>query len=121
MLRTQRIIDLAEKTWPVVQNDKMSSEVKFDKIAELVQNARGFGDTWVKMLMVCIDIAMPKLKLLESRCEVGIGALGGLRQILEDEGLIAPKPPPRPRDDPRRPRDGLVVSVSMGQGIVPLH
>jgi len=120
LLRTQRIINLAENIWPVVQNDEMSSEVKFNKIAECIQNAWGFGDTWVKMLMVCIDIAMPKLKLLESRCEVGIGALGGLRQILEDEGLIAPKPLPRPRDEPRQPRDELVVGVSLGYGVVPL-
>jgi len=121
VLRTQRIIGLAEQIWPVVQNDKISAADKFDKIAELIQNARGFGDTWVKMLMVCIDIAMPKLKLLESRCEVGIGALGGLRQILEDEGLIAPKPPPRPKEEAKQARDGTVVGIHIAQGIVPLH
>ena len=49
------------------------------------------GDTWVKMLMVVVDIACPHLKLLQHRCEVGTGAMGGLRQILEDEGLIAPR------------------------------
>jgi len=69
VLRPQCIINFAKMIWPV-------------------------GDTWVRMLMVCIDFAIPKPKLLASRCEVGIGALGGLREIIEDERFIASKPPP---------------------------
>merc|ERR1712048_1092639 len=67
-----------------------NSETLFNKISTMISETRGMGETWVKMLEVCIDIACPHLKLLQKRCEVGTGAMGGMRQILEDEGLVAP-------------------------------
>mmetsp|Transcript_83895 Transcript_83895/g.234166 ORF Transcript_83895/g.234166 Transcript_83895/m.234166 type:complete len:517 (-) Transcript_83895:125-1675(-) len=91
LLRTQRLITLADELWPIVQDAKISSEQKFMRISEKISGVYGLGETWVKMLMVVIDIAIPKLKLLQDRCEVGTGAMGGLRQLLEDEGLIEPQ------------------------------
>merc|ERR1711920_545999 len=49
------------------------------------------GDTWVKMLMVCIDICRPELKLMQTRCEVGIGAADPMRKLLENEGILRPQ------------------------------
>jgi len=92
MVRTQRLIELAGRLWPLVSDRKApsDSEALFHRISAMISETRGMGETWVKMLMVVIDIAFPDLCLLQKRCEVGTGAMGGMRQILEDEGLIEP-------------------------------
>mmetsp|Transcript_21050 Transcript_21050/g.66527 ORF Transcript_21050/g.66527 Transcript_21050/m.66527 type:complete len:502 (-) Transcript_21050:131-1636(-) len=91
MLRTQRLIRLADELWPVVNDKGMSSADMFDDIKARILAVKGLGDTWVKMLMVVIDIACPSLRLLQDRCEVGVGASDPMRKILEDEGLLTPK------------------------------
>jgi len=90
-LRSQRLVGLANELWPVVNNKKMSSTAKYDKIKESILNVRQLGDTWVKMLMVCIDICRPELKLMQTRCEVGIGAADPMRKLLENEGILEPQ------------------------------
>lgn len=91
LLRTQRLIELADKLWPVVNNRSLSTSAKFDKIKSDIAATHGLGETWVKMLSVVIDIARPELNLLHDRCEVGSGAADPLKKILEDEGLLKPK------------------------------
>lgn len=99
VLRTRKLWDLGSPLWEVISKKKMTPEAKYDKICNLVSEVPGFGDTWVKMLMVCMDIAYPEAHLLQDRCEVGIGALPGLEQILVGEGLLPPRPPKRARED----------------------
>lgn len=104
--RSKKIIDLSKDLWPIVNSSKsLSSDERFDKISSLVSAVPGFGETWVKMLMVCVDLGYPKLKLLQDRCEVGVGAVGGLEQILIGEGLLEPRPEKQPMG-PRREKDG---------------
>eukprot|EP00747_Dinoflagellata_sp_TGD_P095191 gnl/TRDRNA2_/TRDRNA2_166387_c3_seq3.p2 gnl/TRDRNA2_/TRDRNA2_166387_c3~~gnl/TRDRNA2_/TRDRNA2_166387_c3_seq3.p2 ORF type:complete len:217 (+),score=57.93 gnl/TRDRNA2_/TRDRNA2_166387_c3_seq3:68-652(+) len=57
-------------------------------ISEAIEKVDGLGETWVKMLMIVIDIAFPQLKLLRDRCVVGIGAKDPLQSLLHDEGLV---------------------------------
>jgi hypothetical protein len=92
LLRTQRLIDLADDLWNVVHDDSMTPNARYDVIAKKILAVRCLGETWVKMLMVVIDIAMPHLNLLRDRCEVGNGAADPLRKMLEEEGLLPPKP-----------------------------
>ena len=91
LLRTQRLINLAEKLWPVVHDKNTSTSQKYATIQEKIEACRGLGETWVKMLMVVIDIAMPDLGLLHDCCPVGNGASDPLRKILEGEGILQPK------------------------------
>jgi len=98
LARTQRLIQLAEDLWPMVNDTKTSTAEKFETIRSKIRSVRSLGDTWVKMLTVVIDIALPNLQLLQDRCEVGIGASDPLRKILEGEGLLIPKEPRPPRD-----------------------
>eukprot|EP00747_Dinoflagellata_sp_TGD_P063786 gnl/TRDRNA2_/TRDRNA2_153607_c0_seq1.p1 gnl/TRDRNA2_/TRDRNA2_153607_c0~~gnl/TRDRNA2_/TRDRNA2_153607_c0_seq1.p1 ORF type:complete len:603 (-),score=141.02 gnl/TRDRNA2_/TRDRNA2_153607_c0_seq1:79-1887(-) len=91
VLRTQRLIGLAREVYPIVKDKKTSADQKFDMIAEKIQGVKLLGDTWVKMLMVVIDIGFPEIGLLRDRCTVGIGAADPLRTLLEDEGLLTPK------------------------------
>lgn len=93
MLRTQRLIKLAEDLWIMLGDKTLSVGEKYRQTVAQVSSVRMLGETWVKMLMVVIDIALPDLGLLRTRCEVGTGALEGLRQILEDEGVIAADAP----------------------------
>jgi hypothetical protein len=51
----------------------------------MVQNGKGLGETWAKMLTVCIDLAYPGEKLLESECDVGTGAAAPLKALLPKE------------------------------------
>lgn len=89
--RTQRLINLANTLWPIVHDKTTSPNAKFDLISRRISEVKSLGDTWVKMLMVCIDICKPDLRLLHNRCEVGVGAADPLRKLLEDEGLLTRK------------------------------
>jgi len=91
LLRTQRLLDLAEELWPILNDKKVSAEAKFEDMRERILKVRNAGETWVKMLTVVMDIAKPEFGLLQDRCEVGSGAADPLRKILEDEGILKPK------------------------------
>jgi len=121
LLRTQRLIQLADDLWPVVNDSKTSTAEKFETVRSMIRSVRCLGDTWVKMLTVVIDIAIPNIQLLQDRCEVGIGASDPLRQILEGEGLLAPKErrilgPRDPNDE--KPKDIFAVYPSIKAGIM---
>eukprot|EP00929_Paragymnodinium_shiwhaense_P111280 TRINITY_DN7905_c0_g2_i1.p1 TRINITY_DN7905_c0_g2~~TRINITY_DN7905_c0_g2_i1.p1 ORF type:complete len:645 (-),score=189.17 TRINITY_DN7905_c0_g2_i1:74-2008(-) len=83
--RTLELIDVAEFAYPVIQDSKKSARQKFDAISARVQTGQGLGETWAKMLMVCIDLAYPKERLLTSVCDVGTGALPPLKVLLPKE------------------------------------
>jgi len=120
LIRTQKLIMLAGALWPVVNDKATSPSQKYRTIIEKVQGVSGFGDTWAKMLMVCIDIAFPHLGLLKDRCEVGIGAMGPLRQILEGEGLLAPKV--KREVGPRREQtDHAVLQTNLKGGLIAIR
>ncbi|CAK0882050.1 unnamed protein product, partial [Prorocentrum cordatum] len=87
VLRSQRLIGLANHLWPLVNDVKTSVNEKYDAIKEAIRGVRNLGDTWVKMLMVCMDICLPRLGLLSTRCEVGVGAADPLRKLLVGTGL----------------------------------
>eukprot|EP00401_Gymnodinium_catenatum_P024236 CAMPEP_0117528482 /NCGR_PEP_ID=MMETSP0784-20121206/37337_1 /TAXON_ID=39447 /ORGANISM="" /LENGTH=829 /DNA_ID=CAMNT_0005324769 /DNA_START=18 /DNA_END=2507 /DNA_ORIENTATION=- len=102
MRRSERLVDLASTLWPIVTDEALDREAKFSNICSEIAKVNKFGDTWVKMLTVCIDIAYPHLQLLADRCEVGVGAAGPLRELLEAEdgssfsnvvNIVAPKKP----------------------------
>jgi len=123
VLRSQRLIDLANDLWPLVNDAKTSVDEKYDAIKQAILGVRNLGDTWVKMLMVCMDICLPGLGLLTSRCEVGVGAADPLRKLLVEEGLLAPPPPPRPKVDAglesrKLAGEAVKVEVSLRSGIV---
>eukprot|EP00928_Gymnodinium_smaydae_P070803 TRINITY_DN54570_c0_g1_i1.p1 TRINITY_DN54570_c0_g1~~TRINITY_DN54570_c0_g1_i1.p1 ORF type:complete len:690 (-),score=167.55 TRINITY_DN54570_c0_g1_i1:57-2048(-) len=84
--RSMKLIEVAEHAFSVVKDSKRSAGEKLHAISERVQHADGLGETWAKMLTVCIDLAYPKLKLLESQCEVGTGAATPLRCLLPKGG-----------------------------------
>jgi len=86
--RTQQLLVVAEKLWPVVKDQESNSSQKFTRMSAIVQSADGLGETWAKMLMVCIDLAYPDLQLLETQCEVGIGALGPLFQLVPNDARL---------------------------------
>ena len=93
--RTQTLLEVAAKVWPMIQDRSTSSVDKFINISAVVRQGKGMGDTWIKMLMVSIDIAFPDLRLLADRCEVGSGAIDGLKRLLPDargEELVTQKP-----------------------------
>jgi len=73
-----------------VNDKKTSVNEKYGAIKEAILGVRNLGDTWVKMLMVCVDICLPKLGLLRSRCEVGVGAADPMSKLLVEEGLLQP-------------------------------
>lgn len=118
MLRSQRLIALANHLWSVVNDVKTSTNAKYDEIKKSILGVNMLGDTWVKMLMVCIDICFPELKLLQERCEVGVGASDPMRTMLEDEGLLEPRSAPRGPGSSIDLGDGYSVTLSMSQGIV---
>lgn len=94
VVRTRRLLEVAEKIWPIVQDDthsSTSSGEKFTRISQLLRDVKGIGDTWAKMLMVCVDLAYPHLGLLRSQCEIGNGALVPLRCLLGSSGPTDPK------------------------------
>mmetsp|Transcript_93565 Transcript_93565/g.165530 ORF Transcript_93565/g.165530 Transcript_93565/m.165530 type:complete len:355 (-) Transcript_93565:75-1139(-) len=89
--RTQRLIRLAKKLWPIMICKTSSTTEKYESIKQAMEDVHGCGPTWVKMLMVEVDIAMPKIGLLHDRCEVGSGALDPLKNILKEEGVPMPQ------------------------------
>ena len=118
MIRTQRLIQLADKLWPLVSDKKapQNSEALFQTISSMISEVCNLGETWVKMLMVCIHLAYPNLSLLQNRCEVGTGAKGGMLQMLEDEGMIEPK------GEKEKTGDELIrLVVNLKGGIVELR
>merc|ERR1712113_755786 len=64
-----------------------TTSFKYDRIKKAMLAVTGFGPTWVKMLMVEVDIARPSIGLLQDRCEIGSGAREPLRAILAKEGI----------------------------------
>lgn len=82
-LRTQRLLEIGELAWEVLHDKKKSNTEKFNELSRVIQEKRGLGETWAKMMMVVIDLAMPKLGLLASQCEVGTGARMPLVRLLE--------------------------------------
>jgi len=79
--RTMRLLRISEECWPVLKSNLPSTE-KLAKLSNLILQAEGCGETWAKMLTVCIDLAYPKERLLESQCDVGIGAAKPLQCLL---------------------------------------
>ncbi|CAE8680821.1 unnamed protein product [Polarella glacialis] len=88
-LRTRTLLEVAGQVWPIVCDSAKSPEAKFDQISREIQRGHGLGDTWAKMLMASIDIAYPDLGLLSKNCDVGVGAVGGLRRLMPNSGLDA--------------------------------
>ena len=82
--RTQTLLDVATKVWPMLQDHTLSSSEKFRQISGTIQSAHGLGETWTKTLMVTIDIAYPELKILSETCNVGLGALKALKRLAPD-------------------------------------
>lgn len=95
-VRTCALISLASNIYPLIFNarqtmihegteseraEKISVRL-YDKLTKRMRKTTGIGETWVKMLMVCIDLRYPELHLLQAKCKVGIGAIGGLCRLL---------------------------------------
>lgn len=80
--RTINLLEVAEKAFPVMKDRKKTPVQKVDEISAMVQGATGLGETWAKMLTVCIDLAYPKENMLETQCDVGTGAAPTLRCLL---------------------------------------
>jgi len=91
VLRTQRLLEVAEQIWPVIQDANTPAGKRFAEISQLVQKANGLGETWAKMLCVCLDLAYPNLGLLASQCDVGIGAQAPLRCLLPEGRAEEPR------------------------------
>jgi len=118
MLRSQRLISLANDLWPLLNNPKISIGEKYTTIKNGILGTKQLGDTWVKMLMVVIDIALPRLRLLQDQCEVGNGAADPMRQLLEDEGILEPKEDRIPVNLSTDSGNGVSVVTALSQGIV---
>lgn len=84
--RTQNLLQVAEAAFPVVKDKSLMPYAKMAKISKMVTEGDGCGDTWAKMLTVCIDLAYPSLRLLESQCDVGTGAAAPLKCLLPKGG-----------------------------------
>jgi len=80
--RTLGLIEVAEKAYPMMKDKSKTADEKLACISTMVQEAEGCGETWAKMLTVCIDLAYPKEMLLETQCDVGTGASPALRCLL---------------------------------------
>lgn len=86
-IRTQTLLAVALRIWPILRDPDKGAATKFQEISDEVKRGRGLGDTWAKMVIVSIDIAFPEEKLLATQCNVGVGAVGGLRRILPHAAL----------------------------------
>lgn len=84
MLRTQSLLGLAEQLWPLVKENSLKPEELFARMSKHILAVNMLGETWVKMLCASIDISYPHLKLLQSQCSVGVGALDGMELLLQD-------------------------------------
>eukprot|EP00746_Dinoflagellata_sp_MGD_P066907 gnl/MRDRNA2_/MRDRNA2_27656_c0_seq1.p1 gnl/MRDRNA2_/MRDRNA2_27656_c0~~gnl/MRDRNA2_/MRDRNA2_27656_c0_seq1.p1 ORF type:complete len:454 (+),score=63.78 gnl/MRDRNA2_/MRDRNA2_27656_c0_seq1:56-1417(+) len=94
--RSSALINLAFELYPLLQSSlariqgvtieaKAAESVSiYNVIMEKIQKVHGVGDTWVKMLMCCIDLSYPRLCLLRDKCEIGVGALEGLQRLIPD-------------------------------------
>eukprot|EP00428_Durinskia_dybowskii_P026596 CAMPEP_0170236252 /NCGR_PEP_ID=MMETSP0116_2-20130129/17871_1 /TAXON_ID=400756 /ORGANISM="Durinskia baltica, Strain CSIRO CS-38" /LENGTH=652 /DNA_ID=CAMNT_0010487045 /DNA_START=84 /DNA_END=2042 /DNA_ORIENTATION=+ len=79
--RTMRLLDIGEFCWAVMKEKGKKPVQKMQEMSKQIQEAMGLGETWAKMLTVCVDLAYPKEKLLESQCDVGMGAAPPLRAL----------------------------------------
>jgi len=79
--RSMRLLRVSEECWPVLKS-KIPPAEKLSKLSNLILQAEGCGETWAKMLTVCMDLAYPNERLLESQCEVGIGAAKPLQCLV---------------------------------------
>lgn len=104
--RSMRLLEVAEKAFPIMKDTRKTAVQKMDEISTLLQTAHGLGETWAKMITVCLDLAYPKAKLLESQCDVGTGAVPPLRCLL-------PKGGP---DDKRKALSELLKVVNTAKG-----
>merc|ERR1719382_1509710 len=77
------LLEVAEEAWTIMKS-KQTAGQKMRALSTCIQNKNGLGETWAKMLSVCIDLAYPKELLLESQCDVGTGAAPPLK-------VLAPK------------------------------
>ena len=84
--RTMNLIEVAGKAWTVLNDKKKTAVQRITNISSMIQQAQGCGDTWAKMLTVCIDLAYPKAQFLEQQCDVGTGAAPPLRCLLAGSG-----------------------------------
>jgi len=91
ILRTQKLVKLADQIFPMLMDGQMSASDKFENMTQLIKEEQGLGETWAKMLTVCTDLAYPEMGLLASQCEVGIGALTPLRRLLPGGGVADAK------------------------------
>jgi len=82
--RTFNLIEVAEKAWPVIKDKKKTAVQKITEVSKMIQQAPGCGDTWAKMLTVCIDLAYPSEQYLEKQCDVGTGAAPPLQALLRN-------------------------------------
>lgn len=80
--RTQSLLGLAEETFPILKDKKLSPAEKICKISDKISSTEGCGNTWAKMLTGCIDLAYPKERFLEAQCDVGTGAAPALKCLL---------------------------------------
>lgn len=84
--RSMRLLEVAGGAFVTLKDKKLKPAQKFAAISSAVQEAQGLGETWAKMLTVCVDLGWPEERLLASQCDVGTGALGPLRCLLENGG-----------------------------------
>merc|ERR1719356_856690 len=75
------LLEVAEEAWAIMKS-KQSACQKMKALSTCIQNKNGLGETWAKMLSVCIDLAYPKELLLESQCDVGTGAAPPLKVLV---------------------------------------
>jgi hypothetical protein len=68
----------------------MCASMKYQMLSQIFRDTKGCGITWAKMLNVSIAVAYPELRLLDSQCDVGIGALAPLQCCWECAKCIRP-------------------------------
>lgn len=85
--RSMRLLRVSEECWPVLKS-KLRPTEKLNKLSNLILQAEGCGETWAKMLTVCMDLAYPNERLLESQCDVGIGAAKPLQCLVGRDAAV---------------------------------
>jgi len=85
--RTMNLLDVAEQAYPVAIDKKVPAGERMDRISSMIQEAQGCGETWAKMLTVCIDLAYPQHHFLDGQCDVGTGAAPPLKVLLKRKQL----------------------------------
>jgi len=86
--RSMRLLHVSEECWPVLKS-KLPPAEKLNRLSNLILQAEGCGETWAKMLTVCMDLAYPEERLLESQCDVGIGAAKPLQCLVGRGAAVA--------------------------------